>query len=113
VPGNNGAGGLLRMHWAAKAKLMVAYRYLARVAIRAQHARHAGPVRLELIRYSTGSAMDYDNLVSTGKLLIDALVLEKLIPDDKPAIIAQRAYTQERAASKEAQRTVIRITDLP
>ena len=110
VPGNNGAGGLLRMHWSAKSNLLGTYSWLVRSATK---TRHAGPVRLELIRYSIGRLMDYDNLVSTGKFPIDAIVKAGVLPDDNPAIIAERRYTQQRAASAAAQRTVIRITDLP
>lgn len=109
VPGNNGPNGLMRAHWTERGRLIGQYEWI----ITAARLRHMpGPVRLELIRYSTGPQMDYDNLVSTGKLLIDALVRCRVLEDDKPTVIAERVYTQERAASKDAQRTVIRLTDL-
>jgi hypothetical protein len=109
VPGNNGPGGLLRLHWREKLELQNTY---SRRVWAARLRRSAGPVRLELVRYSTGRHMDYDNLVSTGKLLIDAIVRCGILPDDNPTIIAERSYTQERAESKEAQRTVIRLIPL-
>lgn len=110
VPGNNGAGGLLRMHWATKKKLLA--NYMLAVKGRPGFARYSGPVRIELVRYSIGPEMDYDNLVSTGKLILDAIVRCGILPDDNPTVIAERSYTQERAASKAEQRTVIRLIQL-
>lgn len=110
VPGNNGPGGLLRMHWAAKAKFLASCMWLVRFATK---AKHTGPVRLELVRYSTGGPMDYDNLVSTGKFLVDAVVRAGVLPDDNPHVIAERHYSQVKAKSKADQRTVLRIIDLP
>lgn len=109
VPGNNGEGGLLRMHWSRRQKLLSNYCWVV-AAARLPPMR--GPVRLELERHSIGTHMDYDNLVSTGKLLIDALVRQKVLPDDTPAIIAERAYTQVRAAGKDSQQTIIRLIPL-
>lgn len=109
VPGNNGAGGLLRMHWRRRLELQKGYRLQVLVAgLRPM----AGPVRLELVRYSIGPQMDFDNLVSTGKSTIDALVRCGILPDDNPTIIAERSYTQERAPDKASQRTVIRLIPL-
>lgn len=109
VPGNNGPAGLLRLHWRLKLALQNAY---TKRVWAAQLRRYVGPVRLELVRYSIGRQMDYDNLVSTGKMLVDALVRNSILPDDNPTVIAERSYTQERAESKEAQRTVIRLIPL-
>lgn len=109
VPGNNGSGGLLRLHWSRRQKLLYDYEWVV-----AAHrlAPIAGPVRLELERHSIGTPMDYDNLVSTGKLLVDALVRCKVLPDDTPAVIAERHYSQVRAAGKGNQKTVIRLIPL-
>ncbi len=109
VVGNNGKGGLLRMHWMAKTKLLNQYQWA--VSAGAGFKKHRGPVKLELTRHSSGVEMDYDNLVSTGKLLIDAIVKAGVLPDDNQAVIAERSYRQVKA-KKDAQRTVIRITDL-
>jgi hypothetical protein len=109
VPGNNGAAGLIRMHWTKRQSLGGLFGWKVRAA---QLRPMLGPVRLELTRYSIGPQMDYDNLVSTGKLPIDALVRGGILPDDKPAVIAERTYTQLRAESKASQRTVIRLTQL-
>lgn len=109
VPGNNGTRGLLRIHWTQRQRLALSYEYIVHAA---RLAPMPGPVRLELVRYSTGPPMDYDNLVSTGKLLVDALVRCGVLPDDKPAVIAERHYSQQRAEGKDTQRTVIRLTQL-
>ena len=110
VVGNNGKGGLLRMHWAAKKKLTT--RFIWQVLAQAGGRRFTGPVRLELVRYSIGSPMDYDNLVSTGKLLTDAIVRAGVLPDDTPAVIAEREYRQERAAGKDGQKTVVVLSGI-
>ena len=108
VPGLNGAGGLLRMHWRKKKQLAAAYELRL---LQYRRMRFTGPVRLELVRYSIGRDMDYDNLVSTGKLLTDAIVKVGILPDDNPQVIPERVYTQARCRPDE-QRTVIRLTAL-
>lgn len=56
--------------------------------------------------------MDWDNLVSTGKIPVDSLVIAGVITDDKPIIIQSREYEQVKAASKKEQKTVILIEDV-
>lgn len=107
VVGMNAKGGLLRMHWTKKKLLKRRFLWLVHEQTR---AKHAGRVELKLIRYSAGVPMDYDNLVSTGKILIDAIVSAGVIIDDKEAIIAKREYTQQKCKIVD-QRTVIIITD--
>lgn len=108
VPGLNGSGGLLRMHWSKRKALGGLHGWQVRSA---QLRPMAGPVRLELIRYSAGGQMDYDNLVSTGKSILDAIVRSGILPDDNPQVITERTYTQVRCRPAE-QRTVIRLTPL-
>jgi hypothetical protein len=105
----NGAGGLLRMHWSKRKALGGLFGWKVRAA---QLRPMLGPVKMELIRYSTGPNMDYDNLVSTGKLILDAIVRNGILPDDNPHIITERTYTQTRVATAAEQRTVIRLTSL-
>lgn len=109
VPGNNGKGGLLRMHHRKKADLLKSYWGHIRGLTR---NRHPGPVKLELIRYYYATEMDYDNLVSTGKLLLDAFKAAGVIVDDKPTIIVEREYTSLRVRKAHEQRTLIRFTDI-
>ncbi|MCC3159698.1 hypothetical protein LJ737_20825 [Hymenobacter sp. 15J16-1T3B] len=107
VPGNNGPGGLLRMHWSRRQKLLSEYEWVVSAA---RLPKLSGPVRLVLTRYSTGPEMDYDNLVSTGKLLIDALVNCGVLPDDSPAVIVERHYRQLRTPGPAHQKTIISIS---
>lgn len=107
VVGMNAKGGLLRMHWTKKKQLKE--RFIWQVKQQTQ-AKHSGKVELKLIRFSAGVAMDYDNLVSTGKILIDSIVAAGVILDDKGAVIAKREYTQEKCKIVD-QKTVIIISD--
>lgn len=109
IPGNNGGDGLLRMKWTKKHRLLRDYNWIVASATK---NRHTGPVSITLTRYSTGVEMDYDNLVSTGKLLIDAIVDQKVIADDKQSVIVERKYLQEKVKGKANQKTVIVITDI-
>lgn len=109
VPGNNGPNGLLRMGWRKRQRLAAEYEW---VVAAARLVPMTGPVRLELVRYTIGGQLDFDNLVSTGKLPIDAIVRCGILPDDNPAVIAERDYRQERAEGKGYQRTVIRLIPL-
>lgn len=109
LPGNNGKGGLLRMHHRQKTRLRNEYFYQVRSLTT---NRHTGPVRLELVRHSTGPTMDYDNLVSTAKTVLDAIVLAGVIPNDSPSIIVERNYSQTKAINQKSQMTVIRIIDI-
>lgn len=109
VPGNNGPKGLLRMNWRKRKKLLDTYVWWVRSKTK---NRHPGQVKFTLIRHSIGVQMDFDNLVSTGKLTGDSLVLAGVIIDDKPAIIKQREYIQVKVASKNEQKTVILIEDV-
>jgi Holliday junction resolvase RusA-like endonuclease len=109
VPMNNGRGGLLRMHWTKRRKLQDSYTWLTR-SLTAN--RHEGPVRMELIRYSSSHTVaDFGNLVSSDKLILDAIVNAGVLPDDNQTVIPQRDYKQIKCKPSE-QRTVIRITDI-
>lgn len=108
VPGNNGKKGLLRMSVKDKNELKKRFFWDTRAQTR---NRHKGPVKLELIRHGM-QLMDYDNLVSTGKLLIDAIVKAGIILDDSKQIIQERDYHETPALNFKSQRTIIRITDL-
>lgn len=103
----NGKGGLIRMHWTKKKKLKEVYTWQVRQSTKNVHA---GKVCIELVRYSAGSPMDFDNLVSTGKIPLDAIVSAGVILDDKDTVIVKRSYRQEKCKVLE-QRTVITITD--
>lgn len=109
VHGNNGKYGLLRMGWRKRNKLRDTYAWWIRSKTK---NKHPGPVKWTLIRYGLRPMTDWDNLVSTGKIIADSFVLAGVIIDDKDKIIQQREYLQEKVSKKEDQRTVIRIEDI-
>ena len=110
LPGNNGVGGLLRLHWAKRKKLAERLDWIVRASTT---YCHLGAVHLELVRYTTSSIqLDFDNLVSTGKYPIDAIVRRKVIVDDNPNVIVSRVYRQEKVKNKDEQRTVISLVDV-
>lgn len=108
IAGMNGKGGLIRTHWTQKKKMKEQYLWMVRQQTKNQHP---GTVRLELIRHSAGVEMDYDNLVATGKNLVDSIVEAGVIKDDKQSIIIERDYRQVKCKILD-QKTVIRITDV-
>lgn len=108
LPGLNGKGGLLRMHWVKKGQLA---KRLSLLIMSQTRNKHAGQVTFSLVRYSMAPKMDFDNLVATSKIPTDCLVKTRVIADDNPDIIVSRAFTHVRVKTKGEQRTVITITD--
>jgi hypothetical protein len=109
VAGMNGKFGLLRMHWRKRNKLRDTYVWWIKSKTT---NKHLGAVKWTLTRYGLRPMTDYDNIVSTGKIIADAFVISGVIVDDKQSIIQQREYLQERVSKKEDQKTVIKIEDL-
>jgi len=84
APGNNGRGGLRRMHrWAyAKARKRAVEHLLVAGAIR--HQFGTAEVRCRYTRKRrSGPEMDDDNLASSFKLIGDALETLEVVDDDK------------------------------
>lgn len=106
VPGLNGKGGLKREHWAAYKKRRDRYQYTAMSQTR---NCHPGKVRIILTRYSTGIEMDYDNLVATGKPILDALKTAGIIKDDSQQIIVSRDYRSVRLSPKDKDRQMTQL----
>lgn len=68
--------------------------------------RIPGQVDIEYHRSGKGALMDWDNLASTSKLFMDALVKCGVIEDDSPKFIPEMpAYSQ----SKGDPSTIIKI----
>ena len=109
IAGMNGTFGLLRMGWKRRNRLRDTYAWWIRSKTT---NKHTGPVKWTLIRYGLRPMTDWDNLVSTGKIIADSFVLAGVIIDDKDKIIQKREYLQEKVSKKEDQRTVIRIEDI-
>ena len=109
VPSNNGANGLLRMHWSKRGKLKFVWAMLFRSQTK---NRHKGEVKVLFTHYYIGRPIeDADNLMSTVKIPLDALKEAGIIVDDKIKIIGTPEIVQVRVAKKEEVKTIITITD--
>ena len=109
VPSNNGANGLLRMHWTKRRKLCLTYQWLFRAQTQ---NRHLGRVQIYVTHYYRGQAIaDYDNLVSTLKIPLDAIKKTGIIVDDHQLITGIPTFEQVRVKDKEQVKTVIIIKD--
>ena len=96
-------------HW-QKTKLRNSYVWLIMAMT---NNRHKGPVKYEYFRNSSASRkMDNDNLVSTTKLINDAIVKAGVILDDNQQILQQVSYEHVLLNRKVKPFTVIRITDI-
>lgn len=65
---------------------------------------------IRIVRHSA-SEPDYDGLVSSGKHVMDSLVLCKVILDDKPSVIGVPKYEWVKAAPKKG-RVFVSITEV-
>lgn len=83
--GLNGSDGLIRQNYHSAKKVKEKYRLLVR-SLKIEPIR--GKVRIEYIRYSN-RMMDWDNAAASFKHIGDALVLEGILDDDSPRVIAE------------------------
>lgn len=110
VPSNNGKNGLLRMHWRKRGKLCDSYQWVFREQTQ---NRHIGRVKMHVTHYYAGSPIaDYDNLVSTIKIPLDAIKKNGVIVDDRQLITGIPTFEQIWVKKKNDVRTVIEIIDL-
>lgn len=104
--GLNGSSGLMQLHWAQ------AYTAKKKVVERVKRLnakfQFKGQIEVTCTRFSS-SLMDWDNLGSTMKFPMDALVECKIIEDDSPVIITKFNLKQEKCRKKD-QRIEILIT---
>lgn len=109
VPSNNGKDGLLRMHYRQKAELKGIWTMLFRSQARGK--KHEGPVLITITRYCVKALEDFDNLVSTMKIPMDAVKAAGIIVDDKMRVIGQPEFRQVLVGNKLQEKYVIEITD--
>ena len=109
IDGLNGKNGLLRGHWAQRRRKKESYAWLFRAQT---NGKFAGQVRLTITRSYRGQKMDFDNLASTAKLPLDALVLAGIIEDDSEKIIGQPTFFQRQIGAKQAHYYQIEIESL-
>ncbi len=110
VPSNNGPNGLLRMHWRERKKIKI--RWFYEFKSQTQN-RHTGRVKIHIVHYYRGKPIaDYDNLVSTCKLIFDVLTDTAVIVDDNQLITNIPTFEQKRVKDPKEVRTVITVSDL-
>lgn len=90
---------LLTQHWSETAKQKKAF--IARVAAM-KIPLIKGKVRLTYIRHGS-RLMDWDNLCSSQKLVLDALVKNNVIEDDSPLVIVEFIPKQARCRHKDSK----------
>lgn len=106
LPAVNGRSGILRMHWAKRAKIKKTLTELI-WAERCQHSNKTWPVNKAKIlvqRIACGVEPDADNLHGTLKILFDALRAANVIVDDSPDHI-EYTVLWSRAKRRDEQRT--------
>lgn len=98
VDGLNGSKGLIRGNkFGRKSKKKTySWLFLAQTPV-----KFKGKVKVRIIRSYKGTPMDFDNLVSTSKIPLDALVMAGIIEDDSMKIIGQPDYKQCKIGMKE------------
>lgn len=75
--------------------------------------RHKGAVKMEYFRHSSANKkMDFDNLVSSTKNIMDAIVKAGVLIDDNQDILREVHYEHILLSPKVKAFTVIRLTDL-
>lgn len=87
-------------HWAVKHKEMKMWRGFVHVEMLKREQRPPleplAKATLELIRRSSVEP-DFDNLVQSFKVVVDALTKLKIIQDDKMSVIGQPKYKWQKA----------------
>lgn len=89
-----------RAHWSAKHREIKTMQKHIRVALgRLIPEKPLKKINIELVRHSSVQP-DFDNLVSSFKGAIDALVIFGVIENDKPENIAAQKYSWKKAPPK-------------
>ena len=104
VPMLNGKDGMLRGHWSKRKKLKDQYYY---EILSQKPDKFEGKVKICLTRYGM-SVPDPDNVGASGKLILDALVMAKVIQDDSMDIVTDYTVKFCKCKRKE-QRTEVSI----
>ena len=113
APGLNGSGGLMRLHWRKLRKLRDSFAYgiLADILQLPPADRSAFPLPMATVtitRVACGVRPDDDNLRSSAKLILDALVDARVLVDDSPSHVTH-TVAWLRAAKPAEQRTVVHV----
>ena len=106
LPGLNGDKGLIRQHWTSAAKMKY---WLLHKVLEAELRCHDGQVKITYTRRAKKMMDWFENLPSTGKHLMDALVKAGVIKDDSPKIIPHQPVMFQEVGEP---RTIIVIEDI-
>ena len=98
VDGMNGKNGLIRGNKFSRKSKKTTYSWLF---LAQTPVKFKGEVNIKITRSYKGTPMDFDNLVSTSKIPLDALVMAGIIEDDSMKIIGQPDYKQFKIGMKE------------
>lgn len=96
-PGLNGDRGLLRMHFKERGNLANRLQLMLRSALGdIPIPKPKGKVRVTYVRSYLHRPMDEDNLASSAKPVLDALVALGVLEDDSPEHIELKALQAKR-----------------
>lgn len=92
------------MHWAVKAKEARVWRNLVHRECHRRGIANLKHAKAELIltRYSS-SELDFDNLASSFKYILDGLVQAGVITDDKPSVIGSPTFIWQKCPPKQGK----------
>jgi hypothetical protein len=113
VPSLNDLMRIGTQHWRYK-RMGDALRLLIRAErLRLRIPTATGKRRIRVTRYYAGNCKERDhaNLVGGCKALVDSLVREGLLVDDKPAFVAD-SYAQVRESGKTGARLTVVVEEL-
>lgn len=106
-----GMNALMRMHFRTYGALRNKWQTLLRSA--AGTTRFDCPCEVRIVRYYAANPMDLDNLWSTSKIPLDALVRAKILRNDDPKAVTSLAVEQYKVPTKNRERTEIHILEQP
>ena len=107
VPGLNGPDGLIREHYRPAKKRKD--RYLI-YCLSQKKGSHKGIVTVKAVRHSI-KLMDWENLWSSFKHIMDAIVDAHIIKDDDPTIIINFSVSQVKISKRVDKKSVVIIED--
>lgn len=103
--------GLLRSHWREQrqTKTRLGWELLGQLTANIRRLNKLPLQRccLTITRHAMGVEPDHDNLVASGKLLLDALQDVRVIGNDSPGCIGTPQWRWTRVNTKAEQRTTI------
>ena len=106
TPSNN---QIMRMHFWTRKKENERVHWIVRGLI-GPWTQPLKRCELHITRYGSRE-LDADNLAGGFKFLIDAVVNNRIILDDRPGCITRKSFNQERCKRRE-QRTLVRIYEV-